>query len=60
MSAFRARYPARCAVCDERIEVDDLVLYEDDELVHADCAEAPAPYSKPPGSSDDYERWLGK
>lgn len=35
--SFEARYPGRCAVCDERIHKGDLVKYEDDGLVHASC-----------------------
>lgn len=40
-NVFKAKYPGRCGACDERIAVDDLVKYdEDDDLVHAKC-EAP-------------------
>ena len=34
---FEARYPARCALCPDRIEPGDQVTYADDELVHAEC-----------------------
>ena len=40
MRSFRARYGgSRCAICDDKIEEDDLVVYIDDELCHAGCAE---------------------
>jgi hypothetical protein len=35
--SFTARYPGRCAACDERIHEGDLVKYDDDELVHTRC-----------------------
>lgn len=37
-----ARWPSRCAACDERIEEGDEIalLEEDDEWVHRRCAEA--------------------
>lgn len=41
--SFNARYPGRCASCEERIHEGDLVKYEDDELVHTQC---PAPVSE--------------
>lgn len=44
---FLARYPGRCANCDEGIEVDDLLTYADDVVIHADCNEAPRPDRKP-------------
>jgi hypothetical protein len=35
---FEARYGGRCAAdCGEPIREGDQVVYEDDELVHADC-----------------------
>jgi hypothetical protein len=34
---FNAKYPGRCGTCDKRIAVDDLVTYDDGELVHAKC-----------------------
>ena len=34
---FQAKYPGRCAACDERIHEGDFVKYEDDELVHTRC-----------------------
>ncbi len=40
MNAFEARYHGRCGLCDGDIEPGDLVVYEDDELVHAECADA--------------------
>lgn len=36
-STFKARYPGRCGVCDERIRVDDLCTYVEDEIAHAAC-----------------------
>lgn len=41
-TTFQARYPGRCCGCGERVEVDDAVRYEDDELVHADCTLEPS------------------
>lgn len=41
---FPARYPGRCAACQERIDVDDQVAFDDDELVHDGCTpKAPRP-----------------
>lgn len=37
MSAFQARYPGRCAACDEPIYEGGKVRYEDGFLVHDDC-----------------------
>lgn len=34
---FEARYPGRCGVCDERINVDDLATFVEDEIAHATC-----------------------
>jgi hypothetical protein len=36
---FPARYPGVCGSCDERVAVDDWVVFVDDKLTHADCAE---------------------
>lgn len=48
MRTFPARYPGRCAACQERIIEGDQIGYtEDDEIVHADC-EASAPRETPP------------
>lgn len=45
---FEARYGGRCAAdCGEPIREGDEVVYEDDELVHADCAGKPEPPAKP-------------
>jgi hypothetical protein len=38
---FQARYPGRCAACDERIHEGDDVDYDDDQLVHATCPTPP-------------------
>lgn len=36
---FPARYPGRCPACRERIEVDEDLIYNDDEVVvHYGCA----------------------
>lgn len=35
--SFTAKYPGRCAACDERIDEGDRVKYDDDELVHTAC-----------------------
>lgn len=46
---FLARYPGECAAgCGDRIGVGDKVVYVDDQLVHADCAERGAPPPLPP------------
>lgn len=34
---FRARYPGRCAACEEPIRHDDEITYEEGQVVHADC-----------------------
>jgi len=38
---IRANYPSRCVVCDENIEIDDLIKFseEEDRWVHEDCCE---------------------
>lgn len=44
---FAAHYPSRCVACDERISVDDLIRFNDDDrVVHDDCTEA-APVERP-------------
>lgn len=35
---FAASYEGTCSVCDDEILVGDRCTYEDDELVHYDCA----------------------
>lgn len=35
--SFAAKYPGRCAACDERINEGDQITYSDDEAVHANC-----------------------
>ena len=40
MSAFPARFAGRCASCDSRIHVGDLIEMTDDGAVHASCDEA--------------------
>ena len=47
MSAtFEAKYPGRCAACDERITPGDTVTYDDDELVHAACEVTSLPHPR--------------
>lgn len=38
---FEAMYHGRCAVCDDEINEGDEVTYDDDELVHVECASVP-------------------
>lgn len=38
MAPFEARYYGTCYGCDEKIEPGQMVVYEDDELVHEACA----------------------
>jgi hypothetical protein len=38
--AFNARYPGRCADCDEWFDVGSLVRYEEGELIHDEHIEA--------------------
>jgi len=35
--AFEARYPGRCAVCDERIYPGERATFVEDEIAHAVC-----------------------
>ena len=36
--SFEARYPGRCANCDDGISVGETLVYdEDDQVIHADC-----------------------
>jgi len=35
---FAALYESVCESCGLDIEPDDIVLFEDDELIHEDCA----------------------
>ena len=37
---FPARYPGRCASCDERIREGDIIRMTDDGATHDDCTEA--------------------
>lgn len=50
MSAtFPARYDGTCAAdCGNRIHPGDLVRYEDDQLVHDECAPKPDPLELKP------------
>lgn len=36
---FEAAYPGRCAACDDEINEGDEVTYDDNELVHVECAD---------------------
>jgi hypothetical protein len=38
-TVFEARYHSTCGVCLEPIEPGDEVTWEDDEVVHEDCAD---------------------
>lgn len=40
MSEFEAKYGGTCGSCDERIRVGELVTYDEDVLVHAECEAA--------------------
>lgn len=45
---FAARYPGRCAACDDPIEVGDLLTYdEDNEVVHANGCDQPRRPERP-------------
>lgn len=35
---FEARYPGRCVACEERIEVGEDLVMEDEQAVHFGCA----------------------
>ena len=38
-SLFRAKYRGECGACEEPIEVDDVLTYDEDQtVIHADCA----------------------
>lgn len=38
MSAiFPAKYPGQCAACDDRIKEGDQIMYDEDQLIHAQC-----------------------
>lgn len=39
MRTFEAKYDGPCGLCDGRIKEGEDVVYVDDELVHALCAE---------------------
>ena len=43
MTAFLARYPGRCILCDERIHEGDPIVMTDDGARHDDCEEAAPP-----------------
>lgn len=38
-AVFQAKYPGQCGRCDNRIQVGEHVHYDDDELIHVECAE---------------------
>lgn len=44
--SFAARFPGRCASCDERIHEGDLINMTDDGATHEDC-ETAAPVERP-------------
>lgn len=35
--SFEAKYPGRCGICDNRIDVGDQCTYSEDEVVHTKC-----------------------
>lgn len=39
MKPICATYAGRCALCDEQIEEDDLIVSVEGEWAHAECAE---------------------
>lgn len=41
--SFEAKFPGRCAACDDEIHAGELVKYVDDELVHVGCEDSPVP-----------------
>lgn len=51
MSAFPARYPGTCGVCDERFDESDLIRFSaadsSTNFVHDVCTEAPKPVIHP-------------
>lgn len=51
--SFEAKYPGRCAECDDRIEPGEQVTYSDDELVHVAC-------DREPQREDDPDEACGK
>jgi hypothetical protein len=38
---FTAKFGGTCASCQDDIEAGDEVMFDDDELIHADCTEVP-------------------
>lgn len=59
--AFPARYDGVCAAdCGTRIHPGDPVRYEDDELVHDECAPKPDPLEIQPGEVVCGVCWLVK
>ena len=38
--SFEAKYGGTCGSCDERIRVGELVAYDEDVIVHAECESA--------------------
>jgi hypothetical protein len=34
---FEAKYAGRCNACDDRIHEGERVMYDDDQIVHAQC-----------------------
>lgn len=43
MSAFEAKFPGRCGVCDGKIRPGDSCTYVEDEIAHAWCPEPAGP-----------------
>lgn len=43
MTVFHARFPSRCASCDERIHAGDHIRMTDDGAIHDDCQTVATP-----------------
>lgn len=35
--SWPARYSTECLACNERIQVDELVRWDEDQVIHGDC-----------------------
>ena len=48
MKTFEAKYPGRCAGCDDGISVGERLTYDgDDQVVHVDCSDTQQHARKP-------------
>lgn len=59
---FTARWPGRCAACEDRIHEGDQVTYVDDELVHTACdgPALPNPRGAPPLCNECFTQHRGE